>query len=66
MPARRWRRFLNKHEPMINTLLEQAVSEYTPKTANALESKNSLFKPFSRITKEFTMNTTEKTRFDKL
>jgi predicted component of type VI protein secretion system len=51
--ARRLRRFLNKHEPTINTLLEQAVTEHTPKTTNALESKNSLFKPFSRIAKYF-------------
>ncbi len=51
--ARRLQRFLNKHEPTINTLLEQAVTEHTPKTTNALESKNSVFKPFSRIAKYF-------------
>lgn len=51
--ARRLQRFLNKHEPTINTLLEQALTEHTPKTTNALESKNSLFKPFSRIAKYF-------------
>jgi DNA-directed RNA polymerase subunit RPC12/RpoP len=51
--ARRLQRFLNKHEQTINTLLEQAVTEHTPKTTNALESKNSLFKPFSRIAKYF-------------
>ena len=43
----------NEHELAINTLLEQAVTEHTPKTTNALESKNSLFKPFSRIAKYF-------------
>lgn len=51
--ARRLKRFLKKHETAINTLLEQAVTEHTPKTTNALESKNSLFKPFSRIAKYF-------------
>lgn len=51
--ARRLQRFLNQHEATINTLLEQAVTEHTPKTTNALESKNSLFKPFSRIAKYF-------------
>lgn len=51
--VRRRQRFLNNHEPTINTLLEQAVTEHTPKTTNALESKNSLFKPFSRIAKYF-------------
>ncbi len=51
--ARRLQRFLKKHEVAINTLLEQAVTEHTPKTTNALESKNSLFKPFSRIAKYF-------------
>jgi hypothetical protein len=51
--ARRLKRFLKKHEAAINTLLEQAVTEHTPKTTNALESKNSLFKPFSRIAKYF-------------
>lgn len=51
--ARRLQRFLNKHESTINTLLEQALIEQTPKTTNALESKNGLFKPFSRIAKYF-------------
>jgi phage shock protein A len=30
--ARRLQRFLNQHEQTINTLLEQAVTEHTPKT----------------------------------
>lgn len=51
--ARRLRRFLNKHGPAINTLLQLAVEQGTPTTTNALESKNGIFKPFSRIAKFF-------------
>jgi hypothetical protein len=49
--AKRLKRFIKKHGPAINTLLELALIEGTPKTTNALESKNALFKPFSRLAK---------------
>jgi transposase-like protein len=55
--ATRLERFVNKHSPAINTLLELAVSEGTPKTTNALESKNGIFKPFSRLAKSFLLTT---------
>ena len=51
--ARRIQRFLNKHGKSINTLLQLAVEKGTPTTTNDLESKNSIFKPFSRIAKYF-------------
>jgi len=51
--TRRLHRFLNKHGPAINTLLQLAVEQGTPTTTNALESKNGIFKPFSRIAKFF-------------
>ncbi len=51
--ARRLQRFLNKHGPAINTLLQLGVELGTPTTTNALESKNGIFKPFSRIAKFF-------------
>ena len=51
--ARRLQRFLNKHGPAINTLLRLAVEQGTPTTTNALESKNGIFKPFSRLAKFF-------------
>jgi len=51
--ARRLQRFINKHGDAINTLLELSVEQNTPTTTNALESKNSIFKPFSRIAKFF-------------
>jgi hypothetical protein len=51
--ARRLRRFLNKHGDTINQLLQLSVEQGTPTTTNALESKNSIFKPFSRIAKFF-------------
>jgi len=51
--TRRLQRFLNKHGPAINTLLQLAVEQGTPTTTNALESKNGIFKPFSRIAKFF-------------
>ena len=51
--ARRLHRFLNKHGDTINRLLQLSVEHGTPTTTNALESKNSIFKPFSRIAKFF-------------
>lgn len=55
--ATRLTRFTNKHRAAINTLLELAVTEGTPKTTNALESKNGIFKPFSRLAKSFLLTT---------
>jgi hypothetical protein len=55
--ATRLARFVNKHSAAINTLLELAVTEGTPKTTNALESKNGIFKPFSRMAKSFLLAT---------
>lgn len=49
----RLQRFVKKHDDAINTLLQLAVSEGTPKTTNSLESKNGIFKPFSLIAKFF-------------
>ena len=49
--------FINKHSSAINTLLELAVTQGTPKTTNALESKNGIFKPFSRLAKSFLLTT---------
>jgi hypothetical protein len=57
--ARRLERFIKKHAPAITTLLEIAVREGTPRTTNALESKNALFKPFSRIAKAFGLVTSQ-------
>ena len=51
--TRRLQRFLNKHGDTINRLLQLSVENGTPMTTNALESKNSIFKPFSRIAKFF-------------
>jgi hypothetical protein len=51
--TRRLQRFINKHGDAINTLLELSVAQGTPTTTNALESKNGIFKPFSRIAKFF-------------
>lgn len=51
--ARRLRRFLNKHGDTINQLLQLSGEQGTPTTTNALESKNSIFKPFSRIANFF-------------
>jgi hypothetical protein len=51
--ARRMQRFLNKHGDAINRLLQLSMEHGTPTTTNALESKNSIFKPFSRIAKFF-------------
>lgn len=53
MLARRLQRFINKHGDAINLLLQLAVEKGTPTTTNALESKNGIFKPFSRIAKFF-------------
>ena len=55
--AKRLERFVRKHGPAINTLLELAVTEGTPKTTNALEGKNGIFKPFSLIAKAFRLAT---------
>jgi DNA-directed RNA polymerase subunit RPC12/RpoP len=55
--ATRLERFAKKHNSAINTLLELAVTEGTPKTTNALESKNGIFKPFSRLAKSFLLAT---------
>jgi hypothetical protein len=55
--ARRMERFVKKHGPAINALVEMAVKAGTPKTTNSLESKNALFKPFSRIAKSLRLAT---------
>lgn len=55
--SHRMDRFVKKHGSAINTLMEMAVKEGTPKTTNSLESKNALFKPFSRIAKSFRLAT---------
>jgi transposase-like protein len=57
--ARRMERFVKKHGPAINTLVEMAVKTGTPKTTNSLESKNALFKPFSKIAKSFLLPTAQ-------
>lgn len=49
----RLNRFIKKHEDGINKLLELHVDQGTPTTTNALESKNGIFKPFSRSAKFF-------------
>jgi hypothetical protein len=51
--TRRLQRFLNKHGDTLNRLLQLSVEHGTPTTTNALESKNSIFKPFSLIAKFF-------------
>jgi hypothetical protein len=51
--ARRLRRFVKKHGHTINLLLQLSVEQGTPTTTNGLESKNSIFKPFSFIAKFF-------------
>ncbi len=51
--VRRLQRFVNKHGDTINLLLQLSVEQGTPTTTNSLESKNSIFKPFSRIAKFF-------------
>lgn len=56
--ARRLQRFVNKHGDSINLLLELSVELATPTTTNTLESKNSIFKPFSRLAKFFPMPAT--------
>ena len=49
----RLNRFIKKHGEAINKLLELHVEQGTPTTTNALESKNGIFKPFSRSAKFF-------------
>lgn len=51
--AKRLQKFVTKHGEAIDQLLQLAVETNAPKTTNALESKNSIFKPFSRIAKFF-------------
>lgn len=51
--TQRLQRFMRKHGDSIDHLLQLAVEHQIPKTTNALESKNSIFKPFSRIAKFF-------------
>lgn len=51
--AKRLQRFINKHGKTINLLLQLSIEKGTPTTTNALESKNSIFKPCSRIAKFF-------------
>ena len=51
--AKRLQRFINKHGKAINLLLQLSIQNGTPTTTNALESKNSIFKPSSRIAKFF-------------
>jgi hypothetical protein len=58
--AKRLNRFVKKHGPAIDTLLELAVNEGTPTTTNGLESKNGIFKPFSLIAKSFRLKTGQK------
>jgi hypothetical protein len=53
MLACRLERFIKKHGHAINTLLELHVTQDTPTTTNALESKNGIFKPFSLSSKFF-------------
>lgn len=51
--TRRLGRFVKKHGHAINLSLQLSVEQGTPTTTNALESKNSIFKPFSLIAKFF-------------
>jgi hypothetical protein len=51
--AKRLQRFINKHGKTINLLLHLSMEKGSPTTTNALESKNSIFKPCSRIAKFF-------------
>ena len=53
--ARRLRRFVKKHGGTINRLLRLSIEQGLPTTTNALESKNSILKPFSLIAKFFSM-----------
>lgn len=55
--ANRLERFVRKHGPAINTMLQLAVIEGTPTTTNDLESKNGIFKPFSLVAKSFRLAT---------
>ncbi len=47
------RKFFNKHGEVLLFQLEQRYYGKLPSTSNALESKHSIFKPFSRIAKSF-------------
>jgi transposase-like protein len=51
--VRQLTRFIRKQGDALNQVLALAVREGTPKTTNALENKNSLFKVFSRAAKYF-------------
>ena len=51
--ARRLRRFIKKHASTINLLLQLSWEHGSPTTTNSLESKNSIFKPFSLVAKFF-------------
>ena len=51
--TKRLTRFLTKHGNAINTLLEMAQAQSTPKTTNALVRSNIIFKPISQIAKFF-------------
>ncbi len=51
--ARRLRRFIKKHASTINLLLQLSWEHGVPTTTNSLESKNSIFKPFSLVAKFF-------------
>ena len=51
--ACRLERFIKKHGDAINKLLQLHVEQGAPTTTNALESKNGIFKPFSRSAKFF-------------
>lgn len=51
--VRRLRRFIKKHASAINLLLQLSWEHGLPTTTNSLESKNSIFKPFSLIAKFF-------------
>jgi hypothetical protein len=57
--AHHMERFVKKHGPAIHTVLEMSVHANTPKTTNSLESKNALFKPFSKVAKSFRPATAE-------
>jgi hypothetical protein len=51
--ARQLQRFINKHGDTISTALLAAQTHGIPTTTNLVESKNAIFKPFSRLAKFF-------------
>ena len=51
--ARQLQRFIKKHGDTINTALVAAQTHHIPTTTNLVESKNAIFKPFSRLAKFF-------------